>query len=56
MTGCFRNAGRGHKLDKIISRLRILRPNIEAGADRIFIQRDATGRPAAEYPVSLINR
>jgi hypothetical protein len=29
---------------------------IEAGADRIFIQRDATGRSAAEYPASLINR
>jgi hypothetical protein len=56
MTGCFSNAGRGHKLDRIISRLRILRRNVEAGADRIFIQRGATGRSAAEYPVSLINR
>ena len=33
-----------------------LHRNVEAGADRIFIQCDATGRPAAEYPVSLINR
>jgi hypothetical protein len=56
MTGCFRNGGPGHKLDKIISRLRILRRHFEAGADRIFIQLGATGRSAAEYPVSLINR
>jgi hypothetical protein len=56
MTGCFRNAGPGHKLDKIISRFRILHRNIDAAADRTFIQHDATGRSAAECPVSLINR
>jgi len=32
------------------------RSKIESGADRIFIQRDATGRSAADYPPSLINR
>jgi hypothetical protein len=56
MTGCFRHAADRPQTRQNNFTVRILHRNVEAGADRIFIQRDATGRPAAEYPVSLINR
>jgi methyl coenzyme M reductase gamma subunit len=55
LTGCFRKRGAGHKLrQNNLAGFEMLHRNIEARANRIFIQRDAIGRSAAESPVPLI--